>query len=329
VLKGAEAAGDAGTPQHKRPGAAEAPGGSTHIKQEEADTVKATWRSITLAAVAAVILVAGTQAVSAAPPKQVLYGTTGRCTNDFPGGPCTETSTLVQLDPSTGALIKSIGPVGYTVNGLAWDARAQKLYASTAIGDVAFHGLITINITTGAGTPVNPAALNFGLAGNDSPIHSITIHSNGGMVGWYDEFPTGEVTDTFVTFNKTTGVATEFPDTGIDTSANGLSFDGAGILWNVDSPRRAGLGAPLTQTAYRLDPATGKPLATVSLAPPTMAALGDFNPATNLYYGLKFTPFDPAQKTTITVVNLGTGAVTTLGQTVDNLHTLAFVKKVK
>jgi len=65
------------------------------------------------------------------------------------------------------------------------------------------------------------------------------------------------------------------------------------------------------------------------LAPPTMAALGDFNPATNLYYGLKFTPFDPAQKTTITVVNLGTGAVTTLGQTVDNLHTLAFVKKVK
>jgi len=289
--------------------------------------VKATWRSITLAAVTAVILVAGTQAAAAAPPKQVLYGTTGRCTNDFPGGPCTETSTLVRLDPSTGALIKTIGPVGYTVNGLAWDAKAQKLYASTAIGDVAFHGLITIDITTGAGTPVDLAAPNFGLAGDPSPVHSITIHSNGRMVGWYDEF--GGPTDTFVTLNKATGVATEFPDTGIDTSANGLSFDGAGILWNIDSPRRVGLGAPPTQTAYRLDPATGKPLGSVSLTPPTMAALGDFNPATNLYYGLKFTPFDPAQVTSITVVNLGTGTVTTLGPTVNNLHTLAFVKKVK
>jgi len=289
-----------------------------------------------LVALTALILVAGVLPASAAPPKQVLYGTTGRCNNEFPGGPCTENSTLVQLDPVTGALIKTIGTtgaVGHTVNGLAWDGKAQRLYASTAIGCgpgsiCPFHGLITINIETGAGTPVNEAAPNFGLAGDPSPVHSITIHSNGRMVGWYDEFPAGTVTDTFVTLDKATGMATEFPDTGIDTSANGLSFDGAGILWNIDSPRKVGT-APLTQTAYRLDPATGKPLGTVSLNPPTQAALGDFNPATNLYYGLKFTPFDPAQKTFIEVVNLGTGTVTQLGPTVDNLHTLAFVKKVK
>ena len=292
--------------------------------------MKALWLSLRLAALAAVILAAGVQPASAANgPKTVLFGTTGRCTNDFPGGPCTETSTLVQLDPNTGAFIKTIGPVGYTVNGLAWDAKAQKLYASTAIGDVAFHGLITINITTGAGTPVNPAATNFGLAGDASPIHSITIHSNGLMAGWYDEFPTGAVTDTFVKLDKATGIATEYPDTGIDTSANGLSFDGDGLLWNIDSPRRVGVGAPPTQTAYRLDPATGRPLLSIPLTPPTMAALGDFNPVNNLYYGLKFTPFDTAQKTTITVVNLSLGTVTTLGPTVNNLHTLAFVKKVK
>jgi hypothetical protein len=288
-----------------------------------------------LVALTALILVAGVLPASAAQPKPILYGTTGRCTNDFPGGPCTETSTLVQLDPGTGALIRVIGPVGYTVNGLAWDRKTSKLYASTAIGDVAFHGLITINPSTGAGKPVNPAALNFGLAGDESPIHSITMDSNGRMVGWYDEFPIGEVTDTFVTLDKKTGIATEFPDTGIDTSANGLSFDGNDLLWNIDTRRctafdsETGLCNAFGQTAYRLDPATGKPLGTVSLNPPTMAALGDFNPATNLYYGLKFTPFDPTAKTFITVVNLGTGAVTTLGQTVDNLHTLAFVKKVK
>jgi len=292
--------------------------------------MKALGRSMILAALAAAILTAGIQPASAAKgPQTELYGTTGRCNNVLQGGPCTETSTLVQLDPDTGAFIREIGPVGFTVNGLAWYPKSQTLYASTAIGDVAFHGLITINLTTGAGTPVNPAALNFGLAGNESPIHSITIHSNGRMVGWYDEFPTGEVTDTFVTFNKTTGIATEFPDTGIDTSANGLSFDGDGLLWNIDSPRRVGLGAPPTQTAYLLDPATGKPLRSILLTPPTMAALGDFNPVSNLYYGLKFTSFDPTAKTFVVVVNLNNGTVTTLGQTVDNLHTLAFVKKVK
>lgn len=289
--------------------------------------MKVLWTSMTLAVLVAVILATGVRpAFAANGPKTILYGTTGRCNNEFPGGPCTETSTLVQLDPTTGALIRTIGPVGYTVNGLAWDPKSQTLYASTAIGDVAFHGLITINPTTGAGTPVNPVAANFGLAGDPSPIHSITIHSNGRMVGWYDEFPVGEVTDTFVSFDKAAGIATEFPDTGIDTSQNGLSFDGSGLLWNIDSPR----GAPVpSQTAYSLDPSTGKPFLSVSLTPPTNAALGDFNPVNNLYYGLNFTPFDPTQKTFIVVVNLNNGTVTTLGQTINNLHTLAFVKKVK
>jgi len=293
--------------------------------------MKALWRSMMmLAALLAVILAAGVQPASAAQPKPILYGTTGRCNNEFPGGPCTQTSTLVQLDPDTGALIRVIGPVGYTVNGLAWDRKTSKLYASTAIGDVAFHGLITINPSTGAGKPVNPNVHNFGLAGNDSPIHSITMDSNGRMVGWYDEFPTGQVTDTFVQIDKKTGIATEFPDTGIDTSANGLSFDGNDLLWNIDSPRRVGLNPP-TQTAYRLDPATGKMLLSIPLSPLTMAALGDFNPVNNLYYGLNFTPFDPTAKTFMVVVNpnLQNGTVAILGQTVDNLHTLAFVKKVK
>ena len=267
----------------------------------------------------------GAQGVFAAPsPKPILYGTTGACNNTSPGGPCTQTSTLVQLDPSTGALIKSIGPVGFTVNGLAWDSKTEKLYASTAIGDIAFHGLITINIKTGAGTPVDSTVHNFGLAGADSPIHSITINSAGRMVGWYDEF--GGATDTFVKIDKHTGIATEFPNTGIDTAANGLSFDEDNLLWNIDTARRN--GTVQTQTAYLLDPKTGKPLSSVSLSPPTMAALGDFNPFTDLYYGLKFNSFS-TDPTFFVVVDLSTGTVTTLGQTANNLHTLAFVKKVK
>ena len=257
-------------------------------------------------------------------PSNLLLGTTGACNNTSPGGPCTQTSTLVQLDPATGALVKQIGPIGYTVNGLAWDRRSQKLYASTAIGDVRFHGLITIDPRTGRGRPVNASVHNFGLAGADSPIHSITVDAVGRMAGWYDEFPVGQTTDTFVTIDPRTGIASELPDTGIDTSQNGLSYDEVNYLWNIDTSR------PTGQTAYLIDPVTGKPLHTVTLSPPTPAAIGDFNPADDLYYGLNFQAFsNPPAPTFLVRVDPRTGTVVTVGQTVTNLHTLAFTKAVR
>jgi len=263
----------------------------------------------------------------------ILLGTTGACFNAFPGGPCTQQSTLVQIDWHTGALIREIGPVGYTVNGLAWDCTAGncksgKLYATTAVGDVHFHGLITIDPETGAGTPVDESVVNFGLpidpGSSGSPIHSITVDSFGNMAAWYDEFGPG-VTDTFVRIDKYTGIATEFNNTGINTSQNGLSFSDLNALWNIDSPKFVGGG--LIQTAYLLNPLNGTVLLSRQLSPPTNAALGDFNPIDNKYYGLNFDTSIPASPTYIVVVNLRKGTVTTLGQTVDNLHTLAFMKE--
>jgi hypothetical protein len=256
-------------------------------------------------------------------PAQVLVGTTGACNNASPGGPCTQQSTLVQLN-SKGKLIKVVGPVGFTVNGLAWDNQSQKLYATTAIGDLVFHGLITINLKTGAGTPVDATVANFGLPTDTgpSPIHSITIDSLGNMAGWYDEFGPG-VTDTFVQIDKNTGIATEFQNTGIDTSQNGLSFNNFNQLWNIDTSRV--VNGVLTQTAYLLNPSNGQPLSSTPLSPPTSAALGDFNPVNNLYYGLNFTGF-AGPTTFLVVVDLSKGTVTTLGRTVDNLHVIAFTK---
>jgi hypothetical protein len=257
----------------------------------------------------------------------ILLGTTGSCKNQVPGGPCTQTSTLVQINPQTGALIKTIGPVGFTVNGLVWDGIFGKLYATTAIGDVTFHGLITIDPRTGKGTPVNPSATNFGLAGDPSPIHGITIDILGRMVGWYDEFPPPlGVTDTFVQINKHTGVATEFKDTGIDTGNNGLAFSEFNILYNIDTPRTQPDGT-ITQTAYILNPRDGKPFCFKLLTPPTPAALGDFNPDNDLYYGLNFNPF--SSPTSIVVVDLRKGTVTPLGPTVPDLHVITFVKTIK
>ncbi len=277
------------------------------------------------AAVLAIVPLASAQ--NPPPGQPVLLGTTGACNNVHQGGPCTQTSTLVQIDPSNGTLVRTIGPVGFSVNGLAWDATTDKLYATTAIGDVSFHGLITIDPNTGQGTPVNAIVVNFGLAGADSPIHSITIDSNGNAVAWYDEFPPPVgVTDTFVTINKTTGIAIEHDNTGINTGQNGVAFAKHDLLWNIDSPKL--VDGIITQTAYLLNPADGTVLDSRDISPPTPAALGDFDPVGNKYYGLNFQAFTNAP-TFLELVDLKKGTVTTLGQTVDGLHVIAFVRHLQ
>jgi len=289
-------------------------------------------RSSILAAILAVAVLSAfvPQASAQIPPPgaPVLLGTTGACNNVKQGGACTQTSTLVQIDPSTGALVAVIGPVGFTVNGLAWDPTTDTLYATTAVGDTAFHGLITIDPTTGAGTPVSAGVVNYGLAPDPrfvgSPIHSLTIDSNGHLAAWYDEFPPPlGVTDTLVTIDKSTGIATEFENTGINTSANGLAFAKHDLLWNVDAPKTQTDGTVI-QTAYLLDPANGQMLDARDVSPPIQAALGDFDPVGNKYYGLNFVGF--SSETALIVIDLKKGTVTAVGQTVDNLHTLAFVK---
>lgn len=278
------------------------------------------------------ILMGAIMASAQTPPPglPILLGTTGACNNATQGSPCTQQSTLVQIDPETGALVRIIGPVGYTVNGLAWDSTTDTLYATTAVGDTRFHGLITIDPNTGAGTPVDASVVNFGLAPDPrfvgSPIHSITIDSHGKIAAWYDEFPPPlGVTDTFVTIDKTTGRATEFENTGLDTNQNGLAFAKHDLLWNIDSPKTQ-IDGSIIQTAYQLDPTNGQPVDAREVSPPTAAALGDFDPVGNKYYGLNFLPFDPLHQTALVVINLKKGTVTTLGQTVDNLHVIAFVK---
>ena len=270
---------------------------------------------------AVVMLVGFVQQMPAQNLPPILVGTTGACNNVNPGGPCTQKSTLVQLNPQTGELIKIIGPVGFTVNGLAWDIKTQKLYATTAIGDTSFHGLLTISLATGKGKPVDKMVVNFGLPTDTglSPVHSITIDSLGNMVGWYDEKIPPAISDTFVHINKKTGVATESENTGVNTTQNGLSFSNTNQLWNIDSPGPGGL-----QVAFLLDPSTGQETSLTALSPPTIAALGDFSPVDGLYYGLNFIAFS-GPTTFLVKVDVESGAVTTVGQTVDNLHVIAFV----
>ena len=76
------------------------------------------------------VLVIGLLMVGAQADAQTLYGTIHN------GG--TSPSSLVELDPVTGAQIAVIGSVGYVVNGMAWDATTGTLFGSTATGDPSF-----------------------------------------------------------------------------------------------------------------------------------------------------------------------------------------------
>jgi hypothetical protein len=253
-----------------------------------------------------------------------LVGTTGACNNVHPGGPCTQNSTLVLLDPKTGALIRTIGPVGFTVNGLAWDRTTKTLYATTAIGCglagsvCPFHGLIKI-APNGKGTPVNPNAVNFGIEGGDVGVGKLAIDVFGNVVASYPipPPPATEVDNTYVRIDPKTGIATEHPNTGINTARDGLSFGEFNLLWDVDD---------LNHTAFLLNPFTGTSLFAQPVNPPTMAALGDFNPVDHLYYGLQFGA-DPTGATVINVIDVPNGTVIRSMPTANFLHTLTWVDK--
>lgn len=243
-----------------------------------------------LLALAAFLVAA--QVVAGAP---ILLGTIGA------GGGA---STLVQLNPSTGAVIDTIGSVGYAVNGLTWDPVNGKLYASTSVSDPLYNGLIEVNPLTGAGTPVS-ASSGWGL-GETAAVTNITVNAGGQMYGW------SEASDELVSIVKTTGVATVVGASGVGTSRNGLSFDNNGVLYMVNS------GGDY----YTVNTGTGAVGFVTNLG--TTAHHGDFNPDNGSYYGIDQAG-NGSNPRNLVVADLSASATTfTLLPTVDDLHTVTF-----
>jgi hypothetical protein len=223
--------------------------------------------------------------------QEMLIGTTGTGST---------ISTLVEIDPVTGNLIRTIGSVGYTVNGLVYDHTTGKLFAGTAIGDPSFNGLIEINLTTGAGTPIGASAwgLSFGAVTN------ITVDSAGQMYGWW------EGSDDLVIIDKTTGIATVVGESGVGTAQNGLDFDSSGAFYMVNS----------SGAYYTVNTTTG--LATYVNTIGIMAHHGKFRQSTNIWYGIDTT----SGPRSLVLADLSTGDVIDTIPTVTDLHTLEFVQ---
>jgi|GEM_PF-3239761 len=210
-------------------------------------------------------------------------------------------SRLVEIDPSTGEVIREIGRVGFTVNGLAWDQTNGKLYASTAYKDPNYNGLIEIDPGTGVGTIIGVHGWGFGYT---LSITNITVNSFGQMYGW------SEWGDDLVSINKYTGVATVVGESGLSTATNGLAFDNTGTLYMVNSGG----------SYYIINTSTGAATHQGDFGP--TAHHGVFHPNTNVYYGLDQTKA-PAD---LVRANLSTGTLLSrVEMCCDYVHTLAFM----
>jgi hypothetical protein len=225
---------------------------------------------------------------------QTILGTTGT------GGTI---STLVEIDPATGALISTIGSVGYAVNGLTWDASSGTLYATTSANDAVLgSGLITIDPLTGSGTPIGTG---HGLGSGAT----VTAASNaaGQIFSWWD--PSA---DDLVIFDIGTGLATVVGESGLSTGAHGLTFDAADVLYLVN----------WDTSVYTINTTTGAATLVGSLGLATYAHHGDFDPSTGLYYGIDNTG-GPGPRNLV-VADLSTFTVVNTLPTVADLHTLTF-----
>jgi hypothetical protein len=224
-----------------------------------------------------------------------LYGTVGEDT----------ASTLVEINPTTGALVRTIGSVGYAVNGMV-SGRDGTLYATTTGNDnTCPRALLRINLTTGAGTPIGPC----GAAGGGDRPALLTASASGQLYSWYEPS-----SDDLITWNKVAGTySAPIGDAGLGTGGHTLAFDVAGttlyLLQNDD--------------LYTINPTTGASTSLGSVSGVTESPNhGDFNPDDNLLYAIS--EFGGGNPRSLLVINVATMTQVRSVATVDNLHTLAF-----
>lgn len=237
----------------------------------------------------------------------ILYGTVGN--------QATGHSDLVIIDPVTGLVDELIGSIGYIVNGLAFDPTTKTMYATTSNGDVNFpKGLITIDLLTGAGTPIGS-----GFGGASSAIVCLTCDDSGQLWAWIESRPFVE--DDLVKVFKD-GTYFQLSDAGIWTAATGLDFYSNGTLYLFNGIH--GFHRPDDRKIFTLNLTTGQPTFTgYSTNVPTGEGFlhhGKFNPETWDFWGID--SLDNLRSIAIVDVN---GVYQGSIGTVDNLHTLAFV----
>jgi hypothetical protein len=245
---------------------------------------------------AVLVCLAFLPAPAGAAPRQLLYAADGAGGNP---------SNLYILDPSSGAVVRTVGPIGFGVTGLAVHPVSGTLYGTTGRSSQTSPGfLIRIDKTTGAGTVVGD------LRADDETAPDITFTPDGTLYGWLEPG-----SDDLVTINPVTGAATVVGNSGLDTFGGGIAASAAGVLFLAGD----GDGGRL----HVIDRGTGAPreVAVLSGTGDLPIAAMAFDAADTLFGVRHDFGVGPSELITINQV---TGAITVVGLSLRGLDAIAF-----
>ncbi|MES9904657.1 MAG: hypothetical protein ABW168_18510, partial [Sedimenticola sp.] len=217
---------------------------------------------------------------------RILLGTVGN--NGTP-------STLIEIDPESGGIVRTIGDIGYSINSLEYVAATQTLYGTVSRHDAnAPSHLVEIDLETGAGTPI-------GTGVGVGTINTLTSDAAGQLFSWVKS--RGDL----VLLDSVDGSGSIVGDSNISSSRYSLAFDNDDNLYYVGG------------NVYGIDPVTGQ---TNLLFNTNQAHHGDFDPVSNHFYGLSNTGSTPG----LIVIDMDAQSVVDSSITVQAaVHTLTFV----
>jgi hypothetical protein len=216
-------------------------------------------------------------------------------------------STFYSVDATTGAAT-AIGAIGFQrVSGMDFDPDTGVLYAVGERNDGSnLAVLLTIDLGTGAGTEV--AVLNGGAQHSFGDAYTdLSFRSDGTLFAYLD------TNDGLGTIDTSTGALTELGSTGVGCCGNGIAFSTGDALYHANDFELSLLdqltgAATLLQT---LDFPVGQVF-------PRVNAM-DFDPATGTLYAAVRRDF----ANYLATINLGTGAVTSIGGSQNGLDAIA------
>jgi hypothetical protein len=237
--------------------------------------------------------------------KEVLYGSNGAGGNP---------SNLYILNPSSGGVVETVGPIGFAVTGLAVDPADGTLYGSTAqkTGPGAPNpgSLIRIDRTTGAGTLIGD------IRPDADGAADITFTPDGALFGWLQPGASD-----LVAIDKVSGAGSIVGDSGLNAEGSGLASSPAGVLFFAESADNRALDTVNRTTGLATEVATMNGTLGFRIAAFAFDGAGTLFGARQ-----EGSPFFSADLIT---VDTTTGAVASRGASVSRLDALTFAKSTR
>jgi hypothetical protein len=217
----------------------------------------------------------------------VLYGATGG----------NAVSNLYTINTTTGAATV-VGPMGVAVTGMSLHPTTGVMYAvTTPLSPANPLNLVTVNLATGAVTVVGPLG---------ATIAELEFRADGTLFGW------SESGDDLVTINLATGTATVVGVTPQGTFGDGMVFVGGTLRGMLN-------GA--ADFIYTINTTTGATAPGVALTGSPNGNASVSAATTQPGTGVVFASIMPNW---IVRINMTTGVITTVGNTVNQIDALAF-----